>query len=87
MRSAQTTIDPDIIRRWAEQRGGKPSRIKDSAKGAGILRLDFGEKEPGLEEISWEQFFEIFDKEKLAFLHQDKTDEGISRFNKFVKRD
>ncbi|GAA4133000.1 hypothetical protein ACFFTN_21380 [Aminobacter aganoensis] len=86
MSSAQTTIDPDMIRRWAEQRGGKPSCIKDAPKGGGILRLDFGEAEPGLEEISWEQFFEIFDKEKLAFLYQDKTDEGISRFNKFVDR-
>ncbi|AMS45235.1 hypothetical protein [Aminobacter aminovorans] len=85
MSSAQTTFDHDIIRRWADQRGGKPSRVRDAADG-GILRLDFGEAEPGLEEISWEEFFEIFDKAKLAFLYQDKTDEGISRFNKFVDR-
>lgn len=85
MSSAQTTIDHDIIRRWAEQRGGKPSRVKDSSRG-GILRFDFGTAEPNLEELSWDQFFEIFDQEGLAFLYQDKTDEGISRFNKFVER-
>jgi hypothetical protein len=86
MSSAQTTIDQDIIRRWAEQRGGKPSRVKGATGSGGVLRFDFGTAEPNLEEISWDQFFEIFEKEKLAFLYQDKTDEGISRFNKFVER-
>jgi hypothetical protein len=85
MSSAHTTIDHDIIRRWAEQRGGKPSRVK-GASDDGILRLDFGTSEPNLEELSWEEFFEIFEKSGLAFLYQDKTDEGISRFNKFVAR-
>jgi len=85
MSSAQTSIDHDLIRRWAEQRGGKPSRVKGSPDG-GILRFDFGMAEPSLEEVSWEEFFEIFEKENLAFLYLDKTDEGISRFNKFVER-
>jgi hypothetical protein len=85
MSSAQTTIDHDIIRRWADQRGGRPSRVKGSRDG-GILRFDFDSSETNLEEISWEEFFEIFEKSDLAFLYQDKTDEGISRFNKFVER-
>ena len=39
------------------------------------------------EEISWEQFFEKFDENKLAFLYQDKTSGGEeSRFFKLVKR-
>jgi hypothetical protein len=70
----------------AEQCDGHPARVKDSGKG-GILRIDFGEPEDGLDEIGWERFFEIFDQ-KLAFLYQDKTKDGkISRFNKFVERD
>ena len=39
----------------------------------------------GAEEIDWEEFFRIFDESKLAFLHQDKSQDGkTSRFNKFV---
>ena len=46
-----------------------------------------GKKEPHLEAISWEQFFEVFDENELAFLYQDKTSSGdTSRFNKFVNR-
>jgi len=40
-----------------------------------------------LEEISWNEFFEIFDENKLAFLYQEKTEDGKqSRFSKFVER-
>jgi len=35
-----------------------------------------------------EEFFKIFDENKLAFLYQDKTADGeTSRFCKFVERD
>ena len=44
--------------------------------------------EDKLDEISWDEFFEKFEQEKLAFLHQDKTADGqISRFHKFVQRE
>ena len=63
-----------------------PTRVKDSGEG-GILRVDFGKPEEALEEIEWEEFFQIFEKNDLAFLHQDKTaDGGLSRFSKFVSR-
>ncbi|MFU0505191.1 hypothetical protein [Pseudaminobacter sp. NGMCC 1.201702] len=87
MTASKTTTDHDEIRRWAEKRGGKPSRVGDAKEG-GILRFDFGEPEESLEEISWERFFEIFEENDLAFLYQDTTqDGGTSRFNKFVRRD
>jgi hypothetical protein len=86
MSEAKTTTNHDEIRKWAEARGGKPSRVRDSGEG-GILRIDFGEPEEELEEIGWDRFFEIFDQNKLAFLYQDKTEEGAtSRFNKLVNR-
>ena len=54
---------------------------------AGILRLEFDPKDEGLKEVSWDDFFQKFDDEKLAFLHQEKTADGkISRFHKFVDR-
>jgi len=87
MSSATTTTDHDAIRQWAEERGGRPSLIRTDQSG-GVLRLDFGEKEEELEEIGWEEFFAIFDRSNLAFLHQDRTEDGaVSRFNKFVERE
>jgi hypothetical protein len=86
MSEATTTTDHDAIRKWVEARQGRPSLIKTSGKG-GVLRIDFGEAEDEFEEISWEDFFQIFDDNDLAFLHQDKTADGkTSRFNKFVDR-
>ncbi|HEV2897354.1 MAG TPA: hypothetical protein VGX71_05830 [Pseudaminobacter sp.] len=86
MSEAKTTTNHDEIRKWAEARGGKPSRVRDSGEG-GILRIDFGEPEEKLEEIGWDRFFQIFDQNNLAFLYQDKTEEGAtSRFNKLVNR-
>jgi hypothetical protein len=52
-----------------------------------VLRIDFGPKEPALEEIEWDEFFSKFDSAKLAFLYQDRTKDGkVSRFHKFVSR-
>jgi len=85
MATATTTTDHEQIRRWAEERGGRPAHVKDTADGgdAGIVRIDFREPDEGLEEISWDEWFQTFDKSKLAFLHDDDPD---SRFNKLVAR-
>ena len=86
MSSASQTTDHDEIRRWIEDRKGTPSRVRDSGDG-GILRIDFGDPEEALEPIDWEEFFQIFEKSDLSFLHQDKTADGkLSRFSKFVSR-
>ncbi len=86
MSSASQTTNHDEIRRWIEDRQGTPSRVKDSGEG-GILRVDFGEPEEALEPIEWDEFFQIVEKSDLAFLHQDKTEDGkLSRFSKFVSR-
>jgi hypothetical protein len=83
MSKANTTTDHKVIRKWAEARNGKPSKVK-ATTGGGILRIDFDEREPSLEPITWDEFFKVFDERKLAFLYQD---EGDSRFNKFIERD
>ncbi|HEY9012784.1 MAG TPA: hypothetical protein VIN06_17400 [Devosia sp.] len=87
MSSANTTTNHDEIRKWAEARDGHPAMIKTKGREGGVLRIDFGEPEEEFEEVSWDEFFEVFDENKLAFLYQDKTaDGGKSRFNKFVER-
>lgn len=93
MGAAKATTDHNTIRKWAEARGGKPSSVTGTEtknQDAGILRIDFPDRnEPDkLEEISWEEFFAKFEEKKLAFLYQDKTEDGqMSRFAKFVSRD
>lgn len=86
MTASNTTTDHQQIRKWAEARDGHPAVVRTKGEG-GILRIDFGEPEENLEEVSWDEFFRIFDENDLDFLYQDKTsDGGVSRFNKFVQR-
>lgn len=89
--SSQTTTGHNEIQRWVSERGGHPARVKGTNKGdsAGVLRIDYPgfSGEERLEEISWEEFFDGFEKNELAFLYQDKTKDGKqSRFSKLVDR-
>lgn len=89
MSQAEKITDHEQIRKWAEDRGGRPAKVSGvgAGEGDGILRFDFGEKEPSLEPISWEEFFEIFEENDLALLEQEETRSGeTSRFSKFVQR-
>ena len=89
---SKTTTNHNEIRRWGEERGGHPARVKDteSKNSPGLLRIDYPgfSGETSLEAISWDEFFEGFDKNGLAFLYQDETKDGKeSRFSKLINRD
>jgi len=89
--TSHTTTNHKQIQKWVEERGGHPARVKGTEKGksSGVLRIDYPgfSGEDRLEEISWEEFFEGFEKNKLAFLYQEKTSDGeLSRFSKLVDR-
>lgn len=91
MASAKTTTNHDEIRKWVEERGGCPARVKGTGgkSDAGLLRIDFPgfSGQDSLEKVPWEEFFKTFDENDLAFLHQDRTEDGKeSRFFKFVER-
>lgn len=85
----QRTTDHDTIQKWAEARDGKPSVVTDNGNETEILRLDFpGYAEKNLKEISWKKWFDLFDKNGLALVYQEVTDDGNkSNFNKLVNRD
>jgi hypothetical protein len=90
--SATATIDHDEIRAWVEARSGYPARVKRGGRDGqpGLLRIDYegASGVRGLEPISWDDFFDWFERNKLAFLHQDTTASGRqSRFCKLVRRD
>jgi len=91
MAESKTTTNHNEIRRWVEERGGEPARVKGTDKGGkgGVLRIDYPgfSGEDTLEQISWEEFFAAFDENKLAFLYQDKLESGeTSRFSKLIDR-
>ena len=86
MSDSRITTNHDEIRRWVEERGGHPARVKETE----LLRIDYPgfSGEERLEKIEWEEFFASFDENKLAFLYQDKLESGeTSRFSKLIDRD
>ena len=89
---SKTTTNHDDIREWVEERGGNPARVKGTEKGnsAGVLRIDYPgfTGEDTLEAITWEEFFQAFEENNLAFLYQDETKDGKeSRFSKLIERE
>lgn len=92
MSTSATTHDHKKIQKWAEEREGVPSKIKNTGKeeDSGVIRIHFSkhsDADDKFEEISWEDFFKNFDKHNLDLLYQDKKADGeISTFHKFVER-
>lgn len=93
MRTSQVTTEHEEIKRWVEQRQGRPATVKRPGQDpneVGILRIDFpnyGGKDT-LQPISWEQFFQKFEDKKLAFVYEERTASGqLSHFSKFISRD
>jgi hypothetical protein len=90
MSTSKTTTDRETIRRWAEERGGRPAKVKgteSSEDDPGILRIDFQDPDGDLEEIPWDEWFEKFEASRLAFLYQDEKKDGeTSTFFKLVSR-
>ena len=91
------TQDHDEIREWAQAREAVPSHVTStgskstgSKKDAGLIRLDFPSYSGAgsLEEISWDEWFEKFDKSGLALIYQEHTASGEpSNFNKLIAHD
>lgn len=82
------TTDHDTIKSWATEREGKPSVITEGGNTTEMLRIDFpGYAEDNLEEISWDEWFDLFEENDLKLLYQEETKEGDkSNFNKLVDR-
>ena len=79
--------DPPLGR----EHDGRPASVAGTAAGdaAGVLRVDFpgGAGEDQLEHIPWEEWFDKFEKENLAFLYQEHKASGEdSTFFKLVSR-
>src|SRR5438067_11235347 len=77
---SRVTTDHNEIRRWAEERGARPACVRGTGGNddVGILRLDFPgySGQDSLQHIEWDEFFEKFDEQGLALLHQESTAGG-----------
>lgn len=59
MPQATPITDHRQIMRWAEERGGRPARVRDTADRSGeggVLRFDFDGDDASLEKMSWMSF-------------------------------
>lgn len=85
----KVTGDHTLIQQWILERKGKPVTRK-VIRGTEILRvlqISFPDSagQETLEEISWENFFECFEKEQLVFLYQEfALDGSLSRSYQFL---
>ncbi len=84
-----TTTDHEVIRRWAEERGAMPAIVPGTECDARccMLRFDF----PGcggedLNEISWDDWFELFDQRGLRFVYHEGS-KGDQHGNYFRLRE
>ncbi len=73
MAESRTTTDHDVIRRWAEERGGRPAKVIGEEPIS--LRIDFPgeEDDEELVPISWDEFFTAFEEKNLIFLFQQEV--------------
>src|SRR4051812_39856673 len=87
--SGKVTINHDEIRRWVEERGGRPACVKGTERGDScLLRIDYPgfSGEDTLEPMDWDDFFDTFDENNLAFVYQQSKNGNPSRFSKLVDR-
>lgn len=90
-----TTIDHNEIQQWAEKYHGKPEIITDPAGEKG-LRIDFPGKRDDMylsqesfpNEISWNDFFDLFEELQLAFIFDEPTNESDPSLSyRFIRRE
>lgn len=85
---SKSTTNHDVIKKWAEARSGKPSVVTQNGERTEMVRIDFpGYSEKNLQEISWDEWFDLFEENNLELVYQEETKEGEkSNFNKLVSR-
>ena len=80
----------DVIIEWVTSRGGKPVKATHIGKrntSIELIEIDFsGKQEAFFKVISWEEWYEVFKKNKLQFIYIEKNSNGMeSRFYKICQ--
>jgi hypothetical protein len=79
---SKTITDHDEIRTWIEEGNGQPGKMAETE----LLSVYFGQPEDDIQSIEWEEFFEIFDRNNLAFMYEDRSAGDTTSFFEFVDR-
>lgn len=84
MSESRTTIDHDEIKAWAKSHNAEPAVVEPEGEAeTSILRFKIANDPQELDTITWDHFFDIFEANKLALVHQGDA----TTFNKFVSRE
>ena len=78
-RKGQTLVtrDHQVIRKWAEERGGSPATVGEPKGRPRVLRFDFpGYGGKNLTPVDWEDWFRTFDERNLVFMYQEQLRNG-----------
>lgn len=72
------TSHHEVIKEWAEARNATPATVPGTEHDdhLGVLRLDFGDDNDDLRHVSWEEWFDTFDKRRLNFIYQEQRSDG-----------
>lgn len=91
MATSYKTHDREKIKQWTKERNGVPAKVAGTdKKGGGILRIHFPQagNDEQFNEISWNEFFDELEKNKLDVVIQEEKENGeLSSFHKFVNRE
>lgn len=75
------THDHLRIKHWVENRGGTPAVVEGTWDGKrGDLRIEFGESEEILSEITWNDFFAMLEGGSLDLSYQKNSDSSEYTF-------
>jgi Rho termination factor, N-terminal domain len=72
------TTSHEVIKQWAEDRGGTPATVEGTEHDdhLGVLRFDFGDKTERLRHVDWDEWFKTFDERRLNFIYQEERKDG-----------
>jgi hemerythrin superfamily protein len=71
------TRNPDVIRQWADERGGRPATTPGGdADNPRVLRIDFPDYDRNLQPVTWDAWLKVFNDRDLVFLYQETMKAG-----------
>jgi hypothetical protein len=71
------TRNPDVIRQWADERGGRPATTPGGdAENPRVLRIDFPDYDRNLQPVTWDAWLKVFNDRELVFLYQETMKAG-----------
>ncbi len=83
-KSTVRTFKHEDIKSWAEAREARPVQVRnfEGERVTDRVRFRFpSESFPDEEDLSWNEFFEIFDESKLEFVFEDIADDAVEQGN------